>query len=138
MKEFFTSVSAVSVILSAAWLLVPKGSMEKSMKYALGIFVTAALVISFGNIDIEFPDIESNYAEAYGPVAIETETIETVIQNILEQNNIKTEKVTAVTDISSGESINITKVVLELENKEDFNAASEIIMSETGLEAEVH
>lgn len=136
MKDFMLSLSAVSVIMSAAWLLLPEGRMEKSMKYALGIFALAGIICAFGKISLSLPGLETKFSSAQISYNIETAAAETAIEEVLEKSNIPVKKVTAVTDISGSDSINITKVVLELENNKDFYRAAELIRLETGLESE--
>lgn len=136
MKVFLLSLSAVAVIMAAAWLLVPEGSMEKSMRYALGIFAVVGVISSFGKIDLSLPEISTDYTGTQLSYSIETATAEAVIEDMLRKYNIPVKKVTAVTDISESDSINITKVVLELENVKDFDRAAELLELETGLKAE--
>ncbi len=136
MKDFMLSLSSVSVIMAAVWLLVPEGSMEKSMKYALGIFAVVGIISAFGKIGISLPEISAQYTGTQPSYSIETATAETAIEDVLRKYNIPVKKVTAVTDISGSDSINITKVVLELENDKDFDRAAELLELETGLKSE--
>lgn len=136
LKEFFMSVSAISVILAGIWFVIPDGNMKKPIKYSLGVFTIAALISAVSKITFTFPEITTENTMAQVSHSIEISSIETAIETVLTKNNISVEKVTAVTDISEKERINITKVKLKLDNVEDIERATEIVMNETGITAE--
>ena len=136
MKDFLLSISAVSVIMAAVWLLIPKGSMQKSVKYALGIFALVGIISAFGKIEISLPEVTETSKGAELSYDIAVASAERAVENSLIKNNISAKKVTAVTDNLKSDSINITKVVLELESDKDFEKAAELVFSETGLISE--
>jgi len=134
---FVKILSVTSIVLAALWLLVPEGSSQQLFKYAMSLFVVAIIVSTF---EVAF---SSNSQEDFAPkntsfvsdtvTEITASTTEYVIEQLLEQCNIKFKEVTVITDNSNGSDINITRAYVELQNSNDFERAAEIVKNQTGI-----
>ncbi len=139
MEWFFSlirTLSVLSVVLAAIWMLAPRGSMEKSFRFSLGIFVLGAIVTAILQpIKISFPKTENKnetYLEATQTIiAVDTEYI---VRKLLEKENIFCKKITIITDNSEDGRIHITKAAVELYKQEECERAADILMRETGIE----
>lgn len=141
MEYFLSFVKTISVLcafLSAIWLLIPKGGMVKSFKFAIGLFTVAVIVSLILSVPSkkEQTVIKSVNNNAYSDVAIKLDSlsVEYAIGNILNASGIEYEKIELITDISDNGSINIIKAVAELKNESDLSKAASIVLKETGIQ----
>lgn len=139
MEWFFSllrTLSVLSVVLAGIWMLAPRGSMEKSFRFSLGIFVLGAIMTAiFQPINISFPNIENTepvyYKSSQCIAKVDTEYI---VRKLLEKESIFCKKITLIEDNSADGRIHITKAAVELYNEDDSKRAADILMRETGIE----
>lgn len=135
--NFVKTVSVLCVTLAGVWLLIPKGGMMKTFRFAIGLFTVSVIVSVFLSVSLEKSEItiEASQDTAYSDIAnkIDSLNVEYAIGNILYNSGIEYEKIELITDISENGSINIIKAVAELKNENDFERAAAIVMKETGI-----
>jgi C1A family cysteine protease len=112
------------------------GKTETSLKYAIGIFLTLSIITGIKSINIEIPQITTKAASLSGE-DIQLATLKSAIISVLKEYGIEIKELYFDTDISENGSININKVTIKLEKREDAKKATEIIKSQTGLSVEV-
>ncbi len=136
--ELVGSLSAVLVILSVIWILVPKGKMEHSLRFAVGVFVLGALIslfsTAFSRDEKERATLGSSFSYQEKADAIVLKNTEYAIGKLLENESIFYNEISLFTDNSQVESIHITKVEVDLCHPEDFSRAAQLLKKETGLE----
>lgn len=133
------ALSALSLVLAALWLIIPKGKFLKDFKYAIGIFLVASLFSLFitvpdninFNVDLDTKD-DSIVANAEN---INNNTAQFVIEQLLNDAKIKFKKIEIITDKSYLDNIDIIKAKIILEDKNDFTRAAAIIEAQTGITA---
>lgn len=133
------ALSALSLVLAALWLIIPKGKFLKDFKYAIGIFLVASLFSLFitvpdninFNVDLDTKD-DSIVANAEN---INNNTTQFVIEQLLEDAKIKFKKIEIIMDKSYLDNIDIIKAKIFLEDKSDFARAAAIIKAQTGITA---
>ncbi len=134
--SFIKSMSVISVVLAAVWLLIPKGGMQASFKYVMGLFTIAAIISAFSTAgDFTLPnlkiDTEKLTAETYAN--IENETLRFAIEKLLTKEGIEFKKVEIITDIFEDNSIHITKAKVWLVYDHYFEEAKTKVFNETGI-----
>lgn len=130
------ALSVISVVSAAIFLLLPKGTMTVSFKYAMGIFTLSAIIsaFSFSSLNAELPEFSSVQTAVYGSSQnIDIQTATFVIEKLLTDAKIPFEEVTVITDNSEAECINITKAKVRLVCDEDIRKATELVLKETGI-----
>lgn len=134
--SFLGTLSVVSVVLTALWFLIPKGTAENTFKYAMGVFVIWIVISTFNisalNPPKEIPAVNTNSVIDRAQ-SLSEETAEYIIEDLLNRCNIKFKEVGIIMDNSDSSDISITKVRVDFLNKEDFNLAYEIIKKQTGI-----
>lgn len=148
-REWAASICITLVATSIFSMLIPHGGMEKVMKFAISTFFISCLLSPFWSglpnlsweaeaaIQSDYSGISSQMNEQV--IRLSEANLRRVIGEILEENGIKTEKISPQVHISDDGSISISKVMVELAEDENKNVQSvqELIEQETGLEAEV-
>ncbi len=148
-REWAASICITLVATSIFSMLIPHGGMEKVMKFAISAFFISCLLSPFWSglpnlsweaeaaIQSDYSGISSQMNEQV--IRLSEANLRRVIGEILEENGIKTEKISPQVHISDDGSISISKVMVELAEDENKNVQSvqELIEQETGLEAEV-
>lgn len=138
--EWFLSLirtlSVVSVVLAAVWMLVPKGGMEKSFRFVLGVFALGAVVSAVCGpamkVEFDLERYEKEYAET--AESISAANAEFVIGKLLESESIFFKNITPITDKSADGSIHITKAAVELYREQEWERAAALVLQETGIE----
>lgn len=140
-ENFVKTMSVMSVFLAGIWLLVPRGSVMRSFRFAIGLFTLTTIILSFtsipiGNIGVDFSNTDKNQ---YITTAndLNEASLEYAICRLLDENFIRYRKVEIITDNSEAESIHITKAVAELVDKSDFQRAAETVFNQTGISLEL-
>ncbi len=133
------ALSALSLVLAALWLIIPKGRFSGNFKYAMGIFLISALLSLFITIpdDINFNiDLETKEETVVANVEnINYTTARFIIEQLLNDAKIKFKKINIITDKSYLDNIDIIKAEIILEDKNDFTRAAAIIKAQTGITA---
>ena len=131
------SLSAISLVLAALWLIIPKGKFLKDFKYAIGIFLVSSLISLFitipDNININVDLDTKNDTVVANAENINNNTAQFVIEQLLEDAKIKFKKIEIITDKSYLDNIDIIKAKLFLEDENDFARAAAIIKAQTGI-----
>ena len=139
--EFIISViktlSAVSVITAAAYIIMPKGALEGSFKYAMGIFALSAVLSVFVASPTEYT-VNLSTQKAQNAVTananeISVNTLKFAIEKLLTESGVNFENVEIITDKNSLGNINITKAIIYTKESSDLEKAKAIIKSETGI-----
>lgn len=137
MQNFIKVISVSAVVVAASFFILPNGKMQKSFKYAVGIFSLAVIVNSavgiFGGFDAFFDKKASNINSMAVVISIEEASLKTTIESILKNNGINFEKVEITADICDDGSINIIKAEAKLDKSENFKKAVDVVFAETGL-----
>ena len=140
MKNFLMSVLGISAVLTLSGILFPKGTTEKTFKYAVGIFALVAVISSVQNIGFKdfnifdetaLNSVSSEYNE--NSLNIKKAAVEKSLEELLKKSGISFEKICIYADISENGSININQVEIICPSDEEFKKASDIIQSATGV-----
>lgn len=136
--ELIKTLSVISVVLAAVWMLIPKGSMEKSLKYALSMFVTAAIVAAVmtalqrGFVLDEIPTVaKTDVIKSAGDIS--EVTAEYIIAGLLDEAGIKYRKIDVTMDILDDSGISIIKATAQLQNRAEAERAAQIVWEQTGI-----
>lgn len=135
--SFIKSMSVISVILAAVWMLMPMDGVKSSFKYVIGVFTLSAIISTFAsgekiNFNFDFSATETTTETT--AQTLEKETLTITIEELLKKEGIEFEKVEIITDICPDDSIHITKAKVWLVNEDDLKAAKNKVFIETGLE----
>ena len=134
--SFLSTISVASVVLTALWFLVPKGATENNFKYAMSVFMIFIIVSTISSAvkkpENKLPEINTAQAVAKADL-LSAETVEYIIESLLDKCNIKYKEVVIIMDNSDSADINITKARIEFANEKDFPMAAEIIKKQTGI-----
>lgn len=136
--ELIKTLSVLSVVLAAVWMLIPKGAMEKPFRYVLGMFVAAAIVTAVMTAFDRGFWVESTPAQAENSTQVTAQslsatTAEYIIAGLLDGAGIKYREIHAVTDISDDSGISIIKATVALYDREDAERAAELVFAQTGI-----
>lgn len=133
------TLSAVSVITAALYIIMPSGALEGSFKYAMGIFALSAVVSliisSPADYTMDFNIDKSKSAITANANELNTKTIKLVIEKLLNDNNINFKKVEIITNKLADDNINITKAIIYTNNQTDLEKAKIIIKNQIGITA---
>ncbi len=133
------TLSAVSVITAALYIIMPSGALEGSFKYAMGIFALSAVVSliisSPADYTVNFNIDDSESAITTNANELNTKTVKKVIEKLLNDNGINFKKIEIITDKSDPNNINITKAIIYVSNQNDLEKAKIIIKNQTGITA---
>lgn len=126
-------------------LLIPGGSMEKLMKLCLSVFFLISLVTPFFNTQIRL-DTVNNYKAAVLPddvnntnivMSLAKTNLEEKLTTYLSKKNIKILKAEIFINKNEFDSIDISKVVLTLQNKSDKEEAIKLTKEYLQTESEI-
>lgn len=125
MKELITTIVIGVLSLSLLTMLIPKH--DKTVKYVISVvflcmvalpIINAIPSLKAENISLEEPDIKENV------LSLNIKTVELLIEDILNKNNIDFNKITVFANISEDFSITIKSVEIQSnENKEKILSA---------------
>ena len=135
---FVKTLSVVSVVLAALYMLTLKGKMEKSFKYVIAIFTVAAIVGAgvglFGKgATTVFGTSNSEYNYYNYTKNIDSATAEYIIGELLNSNGIEFWEIDVITDILDDGSIDIIQAEVVLKNSKDFERAADLVLKQTGI-----
>ncbi|MDK2802472.1 MAG: stage III sporulation protein AF [Oscillospiraceae bacterium] len=154
LKEWAFSIFITVLIITIFSMIIPKGQLDKVMKFSLSLFFLVALVTPFvskiSSINFGFKDeIEVNTQKMYKNdileksnedfISLTEKNISNNIGNILKQNNINPKKITTNININDNTSISINNLVILLDKK-DINLeqkVKEVILKEVLYEPEI-
>lgn len=134
--SFLKTISAMSIVLTALWFLVPKGATLNHFKYAMGVFAIWIFISTFKvavktyDNKITIPNTDSVVTNAE---SISRETAKFVLEELLYKCNIEFSQIDIIMDNSDSSDINITKAKIDFVNQDDFEVAKEIIKNQTGI-----
>lgn len=132
-------------------LISPNGSMEKTLRFVLGVFMLAAIIIPLGTgvfntkIDLlKIEPFENNTKEFSQQAQMQLEelgkvSVSELVHGILEKNNIVSEKVEINMDTSEDNSIDIVLVTVYIDqkHKDDKIFIKDTLEKELGLDVQV-
>lgn len=135
---------AAAIIGSVSALLTPSGSMEKSMKTVISIFLICAVVLPFfknkvavnNDISTYFAESEEDAFSITNEVGDQTESyLKTLIYEILQKNGITCEDIVIQIETNE-ESVNVKSITVYRPNK-DAETVCGILKKEAGIEVNV-
>ncbi len=143
-----TAVTVCSVIACIVEILTSNSSLEKTVRFVLGLFMLCVIiapimstVTQFGSMDFE---TEYKYDEDYdgmkeAQVKILKSEIGRLVEKTLTENDIKPIVTLITVDIDENDSIESIKAAVTLENadKEKAATAEELIRNKLGIECSV-
>lgn len=129
LNSFITAVCAACVIIGAAYLICPDGSMQKPVKYVLSLVFIAVIISAVPIARVKF-DLNFNAYE-YGEKTEDELLIsgaEYVYGSVLKKAGVNFNKITVCTDKTESGGISIIKIAVstnepEYKVKEALNAA---------------
>lgn len=133
-----------AIIGSVSALLTPSGSMEKSMKTVISIFLICAVVLPFfknkvavnNDISTYFAESEEDAFSITNEVSDQTESyLKTLIYEILQKNGITCEDIVIQIETNE-ESVNVKSITVYRPNK-DAETVCGILKKEAGIEVNV-
>lgn len=131
------TLSAVSIITAALWVIMPRGALEGSFKYAMGIFALSAvisvIITSPADFTVNLNSEKVDTAILANTNNINTNTLQFAIEKLLYDEGIDFKKVEIITDKNGTDSIEITKAIIYTKNITDLEKAKAIIKNETGI-----
>ncbi len=129
LNSFITAVCAACVIIGAAYLICPDGSMQKPVKYVLSLVFIAVIISSVPiarvKFDLNFKAYE--YSEKTEDELLISDA-EYVYGSVLKKAGVNFNKITVCTDKTESGGISIIKIAVstnepEYKVKEALNAA---------------
>lgn len=133
-KGFVMSVSTLFCVLGGLFLLRPKGTFEKPVRYVFALVLlicTLSVALSFMKSDFSF-SFESYVPKDISDISAETAAM--VYETALENAGIEFEKISVFTDKLDGGGINITKIIVK--SNDDPEKIKEIISPGGDIEVE--
>lgn len=141
-RTWAMGICTAAVISAAVTALIPRGSLEKSVRAVVSVFLICSIVspliaykgsyINESSIFIE----EETEAALYDEIARQTENqIKRAVEDVLRKNGIQFEKVDIQLELKE-EEIVVTSVSVINTNTASQNV-KQLIMQELGIEAEV-
>lgn len=145
-----TAVCIVAVICSLYDMLIPDGNTSKMLDFVLGMFLIVAILIPFVNIvksePLNFKNIEFNSKDF--TMSTENEdliidvgksTVEKIISDSLKEKNISYKKIVIDMDSSNGNSIDIIRAKIYVENsyRNQIIDIQNIVKEKTGITPDV-
>lgn len=145
-----TAVCIVAVICSLYDMLIPDGNTSKMLDFVLGMFLIVAILIPFVNIvksePLNFKNIEFNSKDF--TMSTENEdliidvgksTVEKIISDSLKEKNISYKKIVIDMDSSNGNSIDIIRAKIYIENsyRNQIIDIQNIVKEKTGITPDV-
>lgn len=149
LKQWAVNICITLAATAVFSMLVPNGSMEKVLKFTISIFFVSCLLTPFfvglPQIDWEAQiTYQSDYADLTGKINEQLikqseMSVCRVVKSILEEEKISYEKISADVNISSDNSIFISKIYIELPVKETKNIQKvrQLIQEECQIETQV-
>lgn len=144
------AVCTVAVICTLYDMIVPQGNTSKMLNFVLGMFLVVAVLIPLVNIiksdSFDFTDIEYNSTEFALPeennkltIDIGKSTVEKIISDTLQENEIKYKSIAIDMDSSNGYSIDIirVKIFVGAEYRNSLVNVQNIVKEKTGITPEV-
>ena len=109
-KAFLVAFCSGCVLLGLLCILVPKGSLSKSVKYAISLaYLCVILSVSVGLGSIDFPKT-ANGDKDFSDERFSAATARMIFSEALSAADIDFRKITVFTDKSQSGGISITKV----------------------------
>lgn len=132
------SAAAGAVVL----MLSPGGSVNKSVRTAVSLFLMTAMVLPFvRNFSFDIPNIIPDASTEQPDISASVEeqmkaALKTEIGKILDKNGIKYREINIDMNISDN-TVTVRKIEIKSENGGDFSALENRISSETGAEVKI-
>lgn len=131
------------IVSGVIGMLVPEGSMEKSMRFVITVAFIAAVITAFSGITSVFPDLITQETLSdtvvYDPSdsinSLSARNIERELTLAAENIGIRGAKINVDTDISDDGSIRIISVEYTSENERDRDKLGNMIKDMTGCES---
>ena len=110
LKGFVAAFCGGCIVFGLISILVPKGNMSKTVKYAISLaFLCAVLAVSVGLSRLEMPEI-SVQEKDFSDERLSAATARMIFAQALSENGIKFSKINVFTDKFDSGGINISKV----------------------------
>jgi stage III sporulation protein AF len=151
-RQWATSICVTIVIVAIFSMLVPKGSMEKVVKFTVSVFFLISLLYPLmTNIGDFTLDVSAEYTEGKQDTSqleesmnqklldITQAKIVRQLEQILHNNEIETKKIEVIININEDNSILISKLVIKLDSsyKSEESKIKKIVKEETQKAPEI-
>ena len=150
MKETILEIALVAIATGIFKLLLPESTFKKQIAFLTACFFLLSCISFFKNSSWDFSDISDTFRQngAYVDYSVEAyrmtqneiaSALAKDIGDLLAENEIPTQEIRVIVDISSSYSISIKQVRLAFSLKDaDYAAfAEELVKKEVGDEIEV-
>lgn len=137
MRDFVLSLCAAAILIAALRLLAPSGRFEKTLQYAMALFLMLSIISAVLKVDFSLPDFEAEKIETTGESELNLAVLKGAITQLLLDYGVEVQEIYFNTDILKDGGISITKVTVKTDQAENAQKIREIIKSQTGLLAEV-
>ncbi len=137
MRDFVLSLCAAAILIAALRLLAPNGRFEKTLQYAMALFLMLSIISAVLKVDFSLPEFEAEKIETTGESELNLAVLKGAITELLLDYGVEVQEIYFNTDILKDGGISITKVTVKTDQAEDAQKIREIIKSQTGLLAEV-
>lgn len=127
-------------------MLMPSRTMEKVIRFAVGLFFLSSLILPFTtgdfSVDLTIPEWEESLQTKQltdqvknSTVTVSQQKVERLAESLLKAEGITPQKVTATINIEEDNSITITKlsIVLRLEDIFQKQKASDCLENQMGI-----
>ncbi len=113
-SQFILGISAAAVLIGALFMILPSGSMQKSVKYAFSltfICICATAFLTLGKINFDFK-VSSSAPDTANAQALTTAMAQQICGAVLKEKAITYEKIYVNTDKDETDSIFINSVTV--------------------------
>ncbi len=138
-RQWVLTVAVSAAAGAVVLMLSPEGSVNKSVKTAVSLFLTATMVMPFVrgfSFDVQdiVPDTGAGQPDLTASVEEQMRTaLETELEKILSENGIKALEINIDMNISDNE-ITVKKIEIKAENGGNISEVRNRISRETGAE----
>lgn len=109
---FAAAFCGVCAVFGAVRLIVPRGTLSKTVMYVLSLVFLSVLLTAALSAERFFPQIESKYAANGDNTAMSRAAIISVFETALTDGGINFDKIEVCTDKTADNSIIITEVTV--------------------------
>jgi hypothetical protein len=145
-RSIGASICITLVVTGIFSMLMPSRTMEKIIRFAVGLFFLSSLILPFASGDFSFdlsvpewedtqPGESLTQQVQNSTIRVSEQKVEELAESLLEAEGIVPQKVTATINIEQDNRITITKlsIVLGLENVLQKQKASDCLEEQMGI-----
>ena len=151
LTEWAGAVCAAAVICAVSEILLPDGSVAKTVKFVLGLFLIVSVMLPLVNMlrsctfdfkNIKIPESKTDIVQKTDNLSMTygKSIIQKLVTDCLDENSIRYEKTDVIMDSSDGKSIDIIRVCIYI-RADERNSLAEIqrlVKEKTGITPDVY